>query len=171
MRKKFILHFVPFAVPLFTLKSPSGMRTFETQVCAGLSSVVSAVNPSTTGSVIKKWSNGAPVARTLDLRARLESVHFSKGGSTSRCNERVVDESLVRDVVGRDFELKVRLWINGAMVDECFHDLILVDVVIVLKGSIEVVICLIVSNKVDPDVSRGVAEIDFSQWERSLVWD
>ena len=60
VRKKFMRHCVPLAAPSSTLNRPSGMRTLETQVCAARSSVVLAVRLSVKGSVMKKWSKGAP---------------------------------------------------------------------------------------------------------------
>ena len=64
--KKFIRHCVPLAWPASTLKKPNGIRALDTQVSPGLSRVVVAFRPSTSGFATKKVSNGAPVALTFD---------------------------------------------------------------------------------------------------------
>ena len=65
VRKKFMRHSVPFAVPLSTLKTPNGTENSLVHRCAARSSTVVALKPSAAGLETKKWSKGAPGARTL----------------------------------------------------------------------------------------------------------
>lgn len=51
VRKKFMRHRVPRAVPASTLKRPSGTCTAENHVSSSGQSVVAAVSPWATGSV------------------------------------------------------------------------------------------------------------------------
>lgn len=84
---------------------------------------------------------------------------------------RVVDECLVCDVDGVDFELKVCLRVAGALGDEGFHHLVLPDVVVGALAGVDVKVGLIVGAKGQRDGCLGVTKIDFGEGEIGLVRD
>lgn len=83
---------------------------------------------------------------------------------------RVVDDSLVGNVVGIDFELEVGLRIVAAVVDEGFHHLVVVDVAIGALACVVVVVGLLERSKIELKSRLRVAERDGGQGKGCPVW-
>lgn len=83
----------------------------------------------------------------------------------------VVDECLVRHVVGVDLILKVRLRVVGALVDEGLDDLVLPDVAVGGLVGVEEEIGLVVGGELDLNGLLVVAEANFGLGELGEIRD
>lgn len=159
-------HWVPFACPLSTLKKPRGMRADEIQRPLGLSTVVTAVSPSTIGVATKKVSKGAPAARIF-ADVKFEHCAWSKEAYFGW----VVDERLEGDVVRGDFEFEVRLGVVCTARDERLHRRVLVDRVVRREVGVDEEVGLVVRREGNVDGAIVVAEVDLGEGEGAQVRD
>lgn len=97
------------------------------------------------------------------------NVEVVEGSAIRTVLGRVVDKRLVGDVVGADFVLEVRRGIVGALVDECLHDLVLVDGVVGDLRLVEEEVGLVERLERQGQLGVGVAQVNARSGEVLLV--
>ena len=111
------------------------------------------------GLAIRDGRGGEPITKRVRDEKVIEwSTLFADFGW-------VVDEGLVGNVVGVDFELQVVGWVVFTTVDEGFHDIVLPDIVIDALVGVEVEMFLLEGLEVHVYGSLIVAEVDLGARE------
>jgi hypothetical protein len=121
---------------------------------------------------------GPGLARFVQLRVPLESItnRVSNEEMIECCSgatglARIIDEGLVRNIVGVDLIFEIRLWVVSAFLDESLHHLVLIEVAIGSLRWVEVEVDLIVCGECNIDRRVRVAEIDLREGEVCQIRD